>query len=496
MPFRDLRAFLADLDDRGDLRTLSDPVEPRFELGAIARLACETYGPAVLFDSLVGHPEFRATAAFQSYSSDADHPMSRIARSFGLPADSKGYQIVDHLSRIDAADSVPPTLVKDAPVQEHIVRDRDGLLDYLPVPHLHPGDGGPYVNTIGFFVMESPDRDWVNWSVARAMKLDGNRFVGMTANNQHIGMLREKWDAIRDTIPFALVLGADPVTTFIAGSPVAKFGESEVGVIGGLLGQALEVVECVTSPLRVPAHAEIVIEGYLDLTESANEGPMAEYHGYIDRLTNTQGAPTFGVYHVTAVTHRTNAIYPSVAAGKPVDEDHTLTGPGIAAVCLRAYRAAGLPVAKAWMVHESANHLLALTLTDDWATKHPDSAELFEQIVHTTKGLTHEAYWVQRILVTNDDIDPTSTSDLWWAYATRSRPGDGSTVFEGVPIMPLSPMVNTVEERLKGIGRIELLNCLIPPEVDEMSPTSAALRESYSAELVELARSRYLGSAE
>lgn len=491
MTFVDLRSYLDDLASHDDLVTITDPVDPQFELGAVARLACETHGPAALFETLVGYPDFRATAAFLSYASDRNTPMARVARSLGLPADTKGDEVVDHLARARDTPAIEPVLVTDAPVHQNVVTDRGGLLDYLPVPHLHPGDGGPYVNTIGFFVLESPKRDWVNWAVARAMKVDGDRLVGMTAKMQHLGMLRDEWGTAGNRIPFALVLGADPVTTLLTGTPVAKYGQSEGGVIGALLGKPLEVVECVTSSLRVPAHAEIVIEGYLDLDASVNEGPMAEYHGYIDKLVNTDGAPMFTVYHVTAVTHRDNAIYPSTCAGKPVDEDHTITGPGVAAVSLNELRAAGLPVEKAWSVPETASHVLALTLSDDWSQRFPDTKVLLQQIGDVVKRDTHAAFWVQRILVTNNDIDPTSPSDLWWAYATRCRPGDDSIIMDGVPIMALSPIVNTPAEREAAVGRCEILDCLIPPVTGDASPTSAALAQSFPPGLVELAKARY-----
>lgn len=493
MAFNDLRRYLADLEAHGELRTIKTPVSTEIQLGAIARLACETYGPAALFENLVGYPTFRGLAAFETYSGNPDNRAWRLARALGLSDDTTGDQIVDFLAGFRDTAGVAPVLVETGPVHENIVRDRGELLDYLPIPHLHPGDGGPYVNTIGFFVLESPDRSWVNWAVARCMKLDGDRMVGMTAVMQHIGMLRREWDKIGTSVPFALVLGADPITTLISGGPLAKFGASEGDIIGAIRGEPLEVVECVTSSLRVPAHAEIVIEGYIDLTESADEGPMAEYHGYIDKAKNTTGAPDFGVYHITAVTHRNDAIYPSTCAGKPVDEDHTITGPGVAAASLNALRAASLPVEKAWMVPESASHVLAVTVSDGWSGEFPDANELCRKIGNAVKMMDHSAYWVQRILVTDNDIDPTSPSDLWWAYATRCRPGDDSIILEDVPIMALSPIVNTREERTKTRGRVEVLNCLIPPYADDLSVTSAALRQAYPHDAIAFAERTYLG---
>ncbi|WP_340637993.1 hypothetical protein [Mycobacteroides abscessus] len=145
------------------------------------------------------------------------------------------------------------------------------------------------------------------------------------------------------------------------------------------------------------------------------------------------------------------------------------------------------------MVPESASHVLAVTVSDGWSGEFPDAHELCRKIGNAVKTMDHSAYWVQRILVTDNDIDPTSPSDLWWAYATRCRPGDDSIILEDVPIMALSPIVNTREERTKTRGRVEVLNCLIPPYADDLSVTSAALRQAYPHDAIAFAERTYLG---
>jgi UbiD family decarboxylase len=158
------------------------------------------------------------------------------------------------------------------------------------------------------------------------MLLSKNQMVGLVAPQQHIGIMHAKWKELGKDMPFALALGTEPGVPFVSGMPLPA-NVTEVDYLGGFFGEPIDVVQCETVDLQVPATAEIVIEGYLSAEERANEGPMGEYAGY---LWLTEGA-TQPIYKVTAITHRDNPILPVVAAGYPVEEDHTCWGIGIAA---------------------------------------------------------------------------------------------------------------------------------------------------------------------
>jgi UbiD family decarboxylase len=122
--------------------------------------------------------------------------------------------------------------------------------------------------------------------------------------------------------------------------------------------------------LQVPATAEIIVEGHVSIDESAQEGPMGEYHGYLrDEKYH------FPVYHVSAITHRNNPILPVTSAGKPVEEDHTAAGGPFPAVCLQQLRDEGLPVTSAWSVPEAAEHMLAVSVPRDWPRRTGLSAD-------------------------------------------------------------------------------------------------------------------------
>ena len=122
-------------------------------------------------------------------------------------------------------------------------------------------------------------------------------------------------------MPFALAIGTAPAIPFVSAMPLAD-GVNEADFIGAYLGEPLEVVDCETVGLQVPATSEIVLEGMVSVEETACEGPIGEYTGY---LNPGSGAPQ-PVFQVTAMTYRDQPILPVVASGEPIEENHTCWG--------------------------------------------------------------------------------------------------------------------------------------------------------------------------
>ena len=166
----------------------------------------------------------------------------------------------------------------------------------LPAPLLHDGDGGRYLNTFGCIAVRTPDGSWTNWSIARIMVLDARRMTGLIDPHQHIGMVRQAWADIGKPMPFALALGVEPAIPFVCGMPLPDHVD-EADFLGAMLGRAIETVRCRAVDLEAPASAEILIEGYVSLDETAIEGPMGEYAGYIP----LEGGVQRPVYHVRAL---------------------------------------------------------------------------------------------------------------------------------------------------------------------------------------------------
>ncbi|MFI0774446.1 UbiD family decarboxylase [Streptomyces sp. NPDC021212] len=455
-PLSSLRDYLGALAKLDDLRVVDDEVDAELEIGAIARYATEHRAPAHLLSRIRGFtPGFRVLTAPAAYSSVPSSPYARVALSLGLDPATRPLELLDGLVAAQAATPVPPVTVASGPCQENVLLGADADLTRFPFPLLHRGDGGRYVNTIGTFVLRSPDRRWTNWGVARAMLHDAHRMATFTGSPQHIGVIDDMWRERGERTPFALVLGAEPAVPFVSTMSLPEEVD-EAAYLGAYYGRPVELVRCRTVDLEVPATAEIVIEGYINHDELIPEGPMGEFAGYIPDWQVELPA-----YTVTAITHRDDPIMPVVCAGKPVDEDHTLIGLTHSARWTHYLREAGLPVAAAWMIPETAVHVLAVTVDRDWRerTGFTSSEQLCRAIGEACDAFPHGGWWVTRIMVLDHDIDPTDLRDVLWGFATRSHPTTGIHVLPDTAIMHLM-VCYTDEERETGRGPTVLFDCL------------------------------------
>lgn len=247
--------------------------------------------------------------------------------------------------------------------------------------------------------------------------VDDTHMTGLVLHPQHIAQVWQQWADRGEPMPFALVQGGEPALPFISGMPLPD-GVEEAGYLGALLGEPLELVQCETVDLQVPASAEIVIEGHLSVERTGLEGPMGEFAGY--RPSETSMQP---VYTIEAITHRDNPIWPTVVEGEPVDEYHTATGLTLAAEALTALRAANLPVTSAWEPFDGASHILVISVATDWRDKLPglSTGDLTQRITDVIAAQRFE-YLVPRVFVLDDDVDAADTGELMWALATRVHP--------------------------------------------------------------------------
>jgi 4-hydroxy-3-polyprenylbenzoate decarboxylase len=367
--------------------------------------------------------------------------------------------------------------VTSAACKENIdLGDAVDLLKF-PTPFIHEGDGGRYIGTYGTIVARTPDGAWTNWSNARVMLLDSKRMTGIVNPFQHLGMIHKMWKEQGKDMPFALCLGVEPAISFVSGMPLPKF-VNESDYLGGYLGEALDVVACETVDLEVPATSEIVIEGYLSVTETTLEGPMGEYAGYL-----WPGAGEIRpVYHVTAVTYRHDPILPIVVAGEPVEEDHTVQGIPSAAETLALLREAGIPATMAWVTLEAANHWLVVTLPNNWQQLTGlERKALFQKIGDTVFQSKFGAV-IPKVIVLNDDIDASNTREVVWGIATRMRPVTGEHFFNHEATSPLVAFLTTSEKHTFDTTKV-VYDGLAPDEWGERLPKRTSFKHNYSQEL-------------
>jgi 4-hydroxy-3-polyprenylbenzoate decarboxylase len=317
-PPRDLRDWIALLEREGELHRVTAEVDPDLEITEIVDRTVKAGGPALLFERPKGSErpllinqfgtERRMCLAFGEPSLDAvAHKLEDVLEMQppqGLVEKVRGLKKLKSI-----ADSLPKT-VRSAACQEVVLTGDDVDLDLLPIQRCWPGDPAPFV-TLPAVITRDPRTGTRNVGMYRMQRLD-RRSTAMHWQIHKDG--RMDYLATDGKLEVAVALGLDPVTTYSASAPLPKHID-ELMLAGFLRGEPVEVVKGRTVDLEVPAQAEIVLEGYVRQGELTEEGPFGDHTGYY-----TPPEP-FPIFHVTALTMRRDAIYPSIVVGKPPQED-------------------------------------------------------------------------------------------------------------------------------------------------------------------------------
>ena len=354
MGYSDLREYLADLERDGELLRINAPVSTDLEIAEITDRASKSKtgdNKALLFTNVKGYD---MPVLINAFGSD-----KRICRSLGvnhldeiadrirrLIKPKVPENFIDKLAFLPTLVEVgkfPPKLVnKPAPCQEVVVTDPDQkMLDRLPIIKCWPQDAGAFV-TLGVIITRDPKSGHRNLGVYRLQKFDNNT-TGMHWHKHHDGARhfednrrksmegnaggqpeeppnygtffeKDQYQKPGNRLEVAVVIGAEPEVTYAATAPLPP--DIDELLFAGFLKQSpVKLTKCKTVDLDVPASAEIVIEGYVDQDELRTEGPFGDHTGFYSL------AGVFPTFHVTAVTHRRDAIYQTTIVGKPPQED-------------------------------------------------------------------------------------------------------------------------------------------------------------------------------
>jgi UbiD family decarboxylase len=477
---KDLREYVAILAEHGDLVEIDHPVDWNLEIGAIIRRVNETGAPAPLFTNITdSQPGFRVLGSPAGVSAQRGRELIRAAVSVGLPVDICGTDIVEALSYAAEVEPIAPRIVESAPFHANVLLGDDVDLLALPSPLIHDGDGGRFINSYGTIVAPHPDGKWTNWSISRIMLLDKTTMSGIFNPIQHLGAIYQEWKKRGENMPFALSMGQDPVVAYFSGMPLPD-DVSEAHVIGGYLREPIDVVKAHTVDLYVPASSEIVIEGYVSFDEVADEGPMSEYPGYL--LPAARSAKP--VYHVTAMSYRDNAILPVASAGFPPEEDHTVWGLGIAAIVLSDLRRHDFPVTRCYLPFLGANHLLVITVPPNWRVlSGVKSRHEFARSIATHAMASKAGKIAPRILVVEDDVDPTSEGEVLWAILTRVHPSEDVIVAGNDIAVPLIVYLKQNEKAAMLSAKAILVGLYRDEFTDHDRPIKADFAHNFTAEL-------------
>jgi 4-hydroxy-3-polyprenylbenzoate decarboxylase len=315
---KDLRDWIALLEREGELVRVSAEVDPDLEITEIVDRTVKAGGPALLFEKPKGaeHPllinqfgtERRMCLAFGAQK--LDDVAQRVADVLEMQPPSGLIEKVRGLQKLKSvADSRPKTVGKGV-CHEIVLRGEDVDLGLLPVQRCWPGDPAPFI-TLPAVITHDPQTGGRNLGMYRMQVIDRNTtFMHWQIHKDG----RADYLATNGRIEVAVALGLDPITAYSASAPLPKHID-ELMMAGFLRGEPVELVKGVTVGVEVPARAEIVLEGYIEKDEVGQEGPFGDHTGYYT------AAEPFPVLHVTAMTMRRDAIYPSIVVGKPPQED-------------------------------------------------------------------------------------------------------------------------------------------------------------------------------
>jgi 4-hydroxy-3-polyprenylbenzoate decarboxylase len=317
-PPADLRAWMRLLEDEGELVRVSAEVDPDLEVTEIVDRTVRAGGPALLFENPKGssHPllinqfgtERRMCLAFGVER--LDELAERVEDVLELQPPQGLLDKVRGLQKLKSIAGSGPRSVRSGPVQEVVLTGDDVDLGLLPIQRCWPGDPAPFI-TLPAVITRDPRTGTRNLGMYRMQVIDRNTtFMHWQIHKDG----RADWLATDGRIPVAVALGLDPVTAYSASAPLPKH-IGELMLAGFFRGAPVEMVKCKTNDLEVPAHAEIALEGYVEKDELGLEGPFGDHTGYYT------AAEPFPVFHVTAMTMRRDAVYPSIVVGKPPQED-------------------------------------------------------------------------------------------------------------------------------------------------------------------------------
>jgi 4-hydroxy-3-polyprenylbenzoate decarboxylase len=321
--YRDLREFIAHLERQGDLKRISAEVDPVLEITEITDRVTKGGGPALLFEHPKGSRVPLATNLLGSHRRmnmalgvERLEDVANRVKSFLDVQTPQGFlDKVKMLPKLAELGSFFPKTVKSGPCKEVIRKDGFSLSEF-PILKCWPQDGGRYI-TWPMVITKNPETGKRNVGCYRMQVFD-ERSTGMHWQTQKHGAEHFRSARSRDgrgKMEVAVAIGSDPATALAGILPVPP-DLDEFMFSGFLRKDAVELVRCETVDLEVPANAEIVLEGYVNLGELRTEGPFGDHTGFY----SLEGE--YPVFHITCVTHRKDPIYLTTIVGRPPQEDY------------------------------------------------------------------------------------------------------------------------------------------------------------------------------
>lgn len=434
--FEDLRAFLSDLEARGQLRRIDTPVDPNLELTEICRRTLERGGPALLFTRPVGAdvPVLanlfgtleRIAAALGATSTEVFKELGQLLASLRAPEPPRGLgEAWQKLPLLKEVLNMAPRMVNQGACQEVVLEGQDVDLTTWPIQTCWPGDAGPLI-TWGLTTTRGPRRGAAgprqNLGVYRQQVIGRNRLIMRWLAHRGGATDFEAWCRAnpQESFPVAVTIGADPATLLAAVTPIPDT-LSEYAFAGLMRGARTHLTKCLGSDLRVPANAEMILEGLIAPGDMADEGPFGDHTGYYNEVER------FPVMTVERITHRRDPIYHSTYTGRPPDEPAVL-GLALNDVFVPILKTQFPEIVDFYLPSEACSYRVAVVSI---RKQYPGHAR---RIMFGIWSYLRQFLYTKLVIVVDDDIDPRNWADVIWAISTRMDPGRDTQLAERTPI--------------------------------------------------------------
>ncbi|MCX7097608.1 MAG: 4-hydroxy-3-polyprenylbenzoate decarboxylase [Methylococcales bacterium] len=432
MKYRDLRDFIKQLEQQGELKRVTIAVDPYLEMTEICDRTLKQKGPALLFENptgynipvlanLFGTPR-RVAMGMGAESITELRGIGELLATLKEPEPPKGMK--------DAWEKFPvykqvlnmaPKLVSSPPCQE-VVRVGDEVdLSVFPIQTCWPEDAAPLI-TWPLVITKGPNKQRQNLGIYRQQVIGKNKVIMRWLAHRGGALDFREWQQAHPGQPFpvAVALGADPATILAAVTPVPDT-LSEYAFAGLLRGSKTEVATCLSHDLQVPASAEIVLEGFIYPGETAAEGPFGDHTGYYNEVDE------FPVFTIERITQRMAPIYHSTFTGRPPDEPAVL-GVALNEVFIPILQKQFPEIIDFYLPPEGCSYRMAVISMNK---QYPGHAK---RVMLGTWSYLRQFMYTKFVIVVDGDVDVRNWEDVIWAITTRMDPARDLTILENTPI--------------------------------------------------------------
>jgi len=425
--------WLQIVESIGELKRIRAMVDCNLEMGTITYLAGKTVGgPALLFENIKDHAGSKLL--FNPFGSS----LNRVAVSIREEPTKDALGLVRVLSEKMKKRLAPATIdAKHAEVNQNVETGDKVDITKFPAPKMWPLDGGAYIGTADSVITKNPEDGRVNLGTYRQM-VQGPKQVGFYSSPGKDATLdKQRWWDRGEPAPVAAVYGLDPLL-FLASSTSFPKNVSEYEFAGGINGSPIEIFKSDITGLELPAHAEIIVEGFSYPDKTAPEGPFGEFTGYYGR---PGGATPY--IDIKAVRYRNDPVITSALMSDGwSNECGLMWAMAKAAKVWTDLNAMGVPgIRGVWSPPEAAGWGMTVVSVKQQYAGH--AAQVGALAAQCMGG----AYFTKYIVVVDDDVDPTDLGDVMWAMVTRSRPAHSIDILRETWSTYLDPSQNPPEIR-------------------------------------------------